>query len=124
VVPARHVFGTDADDDPLAGLASHRVAETLDRTRHAVLFVDGLQDVEDLLLARLERRPPADQEPLQLLVGPSALDEERTAGIPPEVTLVFKALVIIAVCLLQSPKTRALLRRTRPAPVREAVAAS
>ena len=40
-----------------------------------------------------------------------------TAGIPPEVTLVFKALVIIAVCLLQSPKTRALLRRTRPAPV-------
>src|SRR4051795_3776164 len=47
-----------------------------------------------------------------------------TAGIPPEVTLVFKALVIIAVCLLQSPKTRALLRRTRPAPVREAVAAS
>ena len=34
-----------------------------------------------------------------------------TAGIPPEVTLVFKALVIIAVCLLQSPKTRALLRR-------------
>ena len=47
-----------------------------------------------------------------------------TAGIPPEVTLVFKALVIIAVCLLQSQKTRALLRRTRPAPVREAVAAS
>jgi ribose/xylose/arabinose/galactoside ABC-type transport system permease subunit len=36
-----------------------------------------------------------------------------TAGIPPEVTLVFKAVVIIAVCLLQSPKTRALLRRTR-----------
>ena len=40
-----------------------------------------------------------------------------TAGIPPEVTLVFKALVIIAVCLLQSPKTRALLSRSRrPAP--------
>ena len=39
-----------------------------------------------------------------------------TAGIPPEVTLVFKALVIIAVCLLQSPKTRALLRRRRPGP--------
>jgi simple sugar transport system permease protein len=36
-----------------------------------------------------------------------------TAGIPPEVTLVFKALVIIAVCLLQSPKTRALLSRSR-----------
>ncbi len=36
-----------------------------------------------------------------------------TAGIPPEVTLVFKAVVIIAVCLLQSPKTRALLRRSR-----------
>jgi simple sugar transport system permease protein len=30
---------------------------------------------------------------------------------------VFKALVIIAVCLLQSPKTRALLSRSRrPAP--------
>ncbi|HWM56770.1 MAG TPA: ABC transporter permease [Pseudonocardia sp.] len=41
-----------------------------------------------------------------------------SVGIAPEVTLVFKALVIIAVCLLQSPKTRALLRRragpTRP----------
>src|ERR1700712_2336808 len=36
-----------------------------------------------------------------------------TAGIPPEVTLVFKAIVIIAVCLLQSPKTRALLSRSR-----------
>jgi ribose/xylose/arabinose/galactoside ABC-type transport system permease subunit len=40
-----------------------------------------------------------------------------TAGIAPEVTLVFKALVIIAVCLLQSPRTRALLHRgRRPAP--------
>jgi simple sugar transport system permease protein len=43
-----------------------------------------------------------------------------TAGIAPEVTLVFKALVIIAVCLLQSPRTRALLHRSRrpvpPAP--------
>ena len=38
-----------------------------------------------------------------------------TAGIAPEVTLVFKALVIIAVCLLQSPRTRALLHRTRRA---------
>ena len=38
-----------------------------------------------------------------------------TAGIAPEVTLVFKAVVIIAVCLLQSPKTRALLRRRRRA---------
>jgi galactofuranose transport system permease protein len=36
-----------------------------------------------------------------------------TAGIAPEVTLVFKAVVIIAVCLLQSPRTRALLRRRR-----------
>jgi simple sugar transport system permease protein len=34
-----------------------------------------------------------------------------TAGIPPEVTLVFKAVVIIAVCLLQSEKVRALARR-------------
>ncbi|HEY0811793.1 MAG TPA: ABC transporter permease [Pseudonocardia sp.] len=37
-----------------------------------------------------------------------------TAGIAPEITLVFKAVVIIAVCLLQSPKTRELLRRRRP----------
>ncbi len=33
------------------------------------------------------------------------------AGIAPEVTLVFKAVVIIIVCLLQSPKVRTLLRR-------------
>ena len=48
-----------------------------------------------------------------------------TAGITPETTLVFKALVVIAVCLLQAPKFRALLslrgprrtpRRTTPAP--------
>jgi len=38
-----------------------------------------------------------------------------TAGIAPEVTLVFNAIVIIAVCLLQSPRTRALLRRRRHA---------
>lgn len=37
-----------------------------------------------------------------------------TAGITPETTLVFKALVVIAVCLLQAPKFRALLRRKRP----------
>ncbi|MBP2389970.1 ABC transporter permease [Aeromicrobium fastidiosum] len=38
-------------------------------------------------------------------------------GIPPETTLVFKAVVVIAVCLLQSPKARAVLvprRRTSP----------
>ena len=39
-----------------------------------------------------------------------------TVGIAPEVTLVFKAIVIIAVCLLQSPKARELLQRRRPAP--------
>jgi ribose/xylose/arabinose/galactoside ABC-type transport system permease subunit len=39
-----------------------------------------------------------------------------TAGIRPEVTLVFKAVVIIAVCLLQSPKVRTLLRRRRTGP--------
>lgn len=42
-----------------------------------------------------------------------------TAGITPETTLVFKALVVIAVCLLQAPKFRALMRRkrtVRPAP--------
>jgi simple sugar transport system permease protein len=36
-----------------------------------------------------------------------------TAGITPETTLVFKALVVIAVCLLQAPKFRALLSRKR-----------
>jgi galactofuranose transport system permease protein len=36
-----------------------------------------------------------------------------TAGITPETTLVFKALVVIAVCLLQAPKFRALLRNRR-----------
>ena len=36
-----------------------------------------------------------------------------TAGIPPEVTLVFKAAVIIVVCLLQSPRARAALRTRR-----------
>jgi galactofuranose transport system permease protein len=39
-----------------------------------------------------------------------------TVGIAPEITLVFKAVVIIAVCLLQSPKTRELLRRRRRTP--------
>ncbi|WP_019819661.1 ABC transporter permease, partial [Saccharomonospora saliphila] len=38
-----------------------------------------------------------------------------TAGIAPEITLVFKALVVIAVCLIQSPRARALLRRRGPA---------
>ncbi|PJE97299.1 sugar ABC transporter permease [Streptomyces carminius] len=39
-----------------------------------------------------------------------------TIGVPPNVTLVFKALVVIAVCLLQSPRTAGLVRaRRRPA---------
>lgn len=37
-----------------------------------------------------------------------------TAGITPETTLVFKALVVVAVCLLQAPKFRALLSGRRP----------
>ena len=43
-----------------------------------------------------------------------------TAGITPETTLVFKALVVIAVCLLQAPKFRAAIsrRRTRGTPRR------
>jgi ribose/xylose/arabinose/galactoside ABC-type transport system permease subunit len=36
-----------------------------------------------------------------------------TLGIPPEVTLVFKALVVITVCLLQAPKARNLLGNLR-----------
>jgi simple sugar transport system permease protein len=38
-----------------------------------------------------------------------------SVGIPPEVSLVFKAVVVIIVCLLQSPKARALLARRRAA---------
>ena len=46
-----------------------------------------------------------------------------TAGITPETTLVFKALVVIAVCLLQAPKFRAAIsrRRTRGTPRRPQV---
>jgi ribose/xylose/arabinose/galactoside ABC-type transport system permease subunit len=36
-----------------------------------------------------------------------------TAGITPETTLVFKAVVVIAVCLMQAPKFRHVLRRRR-----------
>src|SRR6185295_12358207 len=46
-----------------------------------------------------------------------------TAGITPETTLVFKAVVVIAVCLLQAPRFRRLLRRSRGAgPAQPAVA--
>ncbi|ORB32179.1 ABC transporter permease [Mycolicibacterium parafortuitum] len=51
-----------------------------------------------------------------------------TAGITPETTLVFKALVVIVVCLLQAPKFRALARgafrprRHAPKPVAAAAA--
>jgi len=37
-----------------------------------------------------------------------------TVGIAPEITLVFKALVVIAVCLLQSPVLQARLHHRRP----------
>lgn len=40
-----------------------------------------------------------------------------TVGIAPEITLVFKALVVIIVCLLQSPKMRALLKKPAKKPV-------
>jgi simple sugar transport system permease protein len=49
-----------------------------------------------------------------------------TVGIPPEVTLVFKAIVVIAVCLLQSPAMQARIRnmrRRRALAVKEGVAA-
>ncbi|MFE4603770.1 ABC transporter permease [Kitasatospora indigofera] len=36
-----------------------------------------------------------------------------TVGVPPETTLVFKAVVVIAVCLVQSPKFRAKLSHRR-----------
>jgi simple sugar transport system permease protein len=38
-----------------------------------------------------------------------------SVGIPPEVSLVFKAIVVIVVCLLQSPKARELMARRRRA---------
>jgi simple sugar transport system permease protein len=56
---------------------------------------------------------------LGTLVGALVLQTLTTTvysvGIAPEVTLVFKAIVIIAVCLLQSPKARELLGRRRAA---------
>ena len=36
-----------------------------------------------------------------------------TLGVPPEATLVFKALVVIIVCLLQSSRARTLFRQRR-----------
>ncbi|TBN55463.1 ABC transporter permease [Glaciihabitans arcticus] len=39
-----------------------------------------------------------------------------TIGIAPEITLVFKALVVIAVCLLQSPVVQARMHRRKAAP--------
>ena len=45
-------------------------------------------------------------------------------GIAPEVTLVFKALVVIAVCLLQAPRVRELVRRRPPTRPREAEGAT
>jgi galactofuranose transport system permease protein len=39
-----------------------------------------------------------------------------TAGITPETTLVFKAVVVIAVCLMQAPRFRQLLLRRRRVP--------
>ncbi|MFC0623069.1 ABC transporter permease [Kribbella deserti] len=40
-----------------------------------------------------------------------------TIGIPAEANYLFKAVVVVAVCLLQSPKARAALRRRRTAPI-------
>lgn len=37
-----------------------------------------------------------------------------TIGVPPETTLVFKAVVVLAVCLIQSPRLRAKILRRRP----------
>ncbi|MGI5241284.1 ABC transporter permease [Dactylosporangium sp. CA-139066] len=37
-----------------------------------------------------------------------------TIGVPPEVTLLFKAIVVIVLCLAQSPKFRAMFQRQRP----------
>ncbi|HSK92103.1 MAG TPA: ABC transporter permease [Euzebyales bacterium] len=39
-----------------------------------------------------------------------------TTGVPPETTLVYKALVVMFVCLIQSPSFRAKLFRRRPRP--------
>jgi ribose/xylose/arabinose/galactoside ABC-type transport system permease subunit len=40
-----------------------------------------------------------------------------TVGVPPEVTLLFKAIVVIILCLAQSAKFRAAFQRRRPVPV-------
>jgi ribose/xylose/arabinose/galactoside ABC-type transport system permease subunit len=46
-----------------------------------------------------------------------------TVGIPPSITLVFKALIVIAVCLLQSPALRARLHGGRRPPAASKTAA-
>src|SRR5206468_9239615 len=85
VVPARDPLGTDPDDDPLPGLAAHRLAKALRRAGRVVLRMDVLEHVEDLLLVLLDGRAPADEKALQLFVGSAALDEQRAAGITPEI---------------------------------------
>jgi ribose/xylose/arabinose/galactoside ABC-type transport system permease subunit len=40
-----------------------------------------------------------------------------TVGVPPEITLLFKAVVVVVLCLAQSPKFRAAFQRRRPVPV-------
>jgi simple sugar transport system permease protein len=47
-----------------------------------------------------------------------------TIGIPPQTTLVFKAIVVIAVCLLQSPRVQQSMRRRSVPPVPPASAPS
>ncbi|MET7402866.1 ABC transporter permease [Dactylosporangium sp. NPDC005572] len=47
-----------------------------------------------------------------------------TIGVPPEITLLFKAIVVIALCLAQSPKFRAAFQRRRRPPAAAAPTAA
>ena len=67
--------------------------------------------------ARHGRRPLlADRHADRCDVHPDPATTIPTIGIPAETNYLFKAVVVIVVCLLQSPKARAVLSVRRPSP--------
>src|SRR5205823_6399950 len=84
-VPARDPLGPHPDHHPLARLPAHRLAQPLCRPRRLVLGVHPREHVEHVLDVPVERRPAADEEPLQLGIGPPALHEKRAARVAAQV---------------------------------------
>ena len=60
-----------------------RVLEVAMHKAHELHF--PLEHIEDLLRVLLERRAAADEEALQLGIGPPGLDQDGAAGIPEEI---------------------------------------